>query len=201
MSTTMVQGFADPSLDAQDMFRLVLDAMAHPGRIRAIAPSDDRAADAVAHLDGAAFKLALTLMDFETPVWLDPKLRADRPVVEALRFHCGCPIVEDPTAASFACIGDAWSAPPLTAFHQGTSDYPDRSTTILMQVQALDDEGGVRLTGPGIKNETRLAVESVAPGFWREWSLNQRQYPLGIDLIITAGRRFVALPRSVSVEV
>ncbi len=196
----MIQGFADPSLDAQAMFRLILDAMAHPGRIKTIA-HDNGGSAAPGLLDHAAFALALTLMDFETPIWLDPKLTADQQVVEALRFHCGCPIIEDPLGVSFAFISDVRNAPPLSAFHPGTPDYPDRSTTVVMQASAFDDTEGVRLTGPGIKNAARLAVDGAPESFWQQWSSNQRQYPLGVDLILTAGNRLVALPRSVHVEV
>ena len=203
MHMTMVQGFADPALDAQAMFRLVLDAMAYPGRIVTVVSGDDQSVEAVTpgDMDRTAFKLALTLMDFETTVWLDSMLKADQPVVEALRFHCGCPITEDPGEANFALIGDPKNAPPLSAFHQGTPDYPDRATTVIMQVETLHHGRGVRLTGPGIKTEVGLGIDGIPPGFWRQWMINHKLYPLGVDLILTAGDRLAALPRSVSVEV
>ncbi|MGI9450585.1 MAG: phosphonate C-P lyase system protein PhnH, partial [Geminicoccaceae bacterium] len=84
---------------------------------------------------------------------------------------------------------------------QGTSEYPERSTTILMQVQGLDDSLGARLTGPGIETEARLTIDGMPPDFWSQWFANQRQFPLGVDLILTAGDRIAALPRSISAEV
>ena len=203
MSVSMVQGFADPPLDAQSVFRLVLDAMAHPGRIQSIGAIEGHAAlvEAPGQLHQAAFVLALTLIDFETPVWLDSKLAADQPVVSALRFHCGSPIIDDPALANFALVGDASVAPPLSVFHQGTSEYPDRSTTVIMQVQSIDDAGGAKLTGPGIKIEAGLAIGGVQPDFWQQWSANHRQFPLGVDLVLTAGDRMVALPRSIKAEI
>jgi len=203
MSGAMVQGFADPPLDAQSVFRILLDAMAHPGRIRSVATdkADVAMPRAPGELDQAAFVLALTLIDFETPVSLDAKLAADQPVVDALRFHCGCPIIDDPARADFALIGDALEAPGLSAFHQGTPEYPDRATTVVMQVQSLDDTSGVRLTGPGIQTEARLAITGGPPKFWPQWSANHQQFPLGVDLLVTAGDRIAALPRSIQVEV
>jgi alpha-D-ribose 1-methylphosphonate 5-triphosphate synthase subunit PhnH len=203
MSEAMTPGFADPPLEAQTMFRLVLDAMARPGRIKRLISGNGRsiAPDAPGPLDHAAFVLALTLMDFETPLWLDDTLAADRAVVEALRFHCGCPIVEEPGRANFAFIADAAQAPPLRSFHQGTSEYPDRSTTVVMQVREIENSRGVRLAGPGIKSGIALGVDGLPSDFWRQWSANQRQFPLGVDLVFTAGDRLVALPRSVIAEI
>lgn len=199
MADVMVRGFADPALDAQSVFRLVLDAMARPGRVQTL--DDARIEAAPGGLGIAGFAVALALLDFETPVWLDPKLAGDRAVVDAIRFHCGCPIIEDPASASFALLGDAEMAPPLSAFHQGMPEYPDRSTTLIVQVQAIDDAGGVRLTGPGIETESHLAIDGLAADFWRQWGANHRHYPLGVDLILTSGDRLAALPRSISVEV
>lgn len=203
MGELITQGFADPALDAQAAFRIVLDAMASPGGIKTMIGDSGGSVvpEAPGQLNRAAFALALTLLDFETPVWLDQQLAADRAMVEALRFHCGCPITEEPSQAGFALIGDGLNAPPLSVFHQGTPDYPDRSTTILMQVQNLDDALGIRLSGPGIKTEGRLAIDGVPPDFWQQWSANQRQFPLGVDLILTAGDHVAALPRSVIAEV
>ena len=202
MSEVMTPGFADPPLEAQAMFRLVLDAMARPGRIKTVAQANGQApSGSPGGLHHAAFVLALTLMDFETPLWLDDALKDDRAVVEALRFHCGCPLIDDPRRANFAMIGDASKAPPLSVFHQGTPEYPDRSTTVLIQVQDLSNAGDVRLTGPGVKTEMALHADGLSTDFWRQWSANNRQYPLGVDLILTAGDRIAALPRSIRAEV
>ena len=68
----LVPGFSEPVLASQAVFRTVMEAMARPGQIAeigvALAPP--------APLGIAAAALALTLLDFETPVWLDPKLAA-----------------------------------------------------------------------------------------------------------------------------
>ena len=104
----MRPGLADPVLDSQRIFRGVLDAMSHPGRIVALAVEDA----APGPLHPATEAVCLALVDFETPLWLDPTGRtAD--VTAHLRFHCGCPIVEEPGRARFAVITDPESMPPL----------------------------------------------------------------------------------------
>ncbi len=193
---TLTPGFTDPPLQAQSAFRLVLNAMSRPGRIETL---KEDAPAAPAPLDGATFALALTLLDFETPVWLDAKL-ARPDIAESLRFHCGCPIVEQPGEASFALIGDAASMPALTVFDHGTPEYPDRATTLIVQVDGLADDEGWSLTGPGIEREARLRVLGMPSTITGQWTANRRAFPNGVDLIVTHGRRLACLPRTTSLE-
>ena len=58
-----------------------------------------------APLAPAAAATLLTLVDFETPLWLDPA--AATPAVLAwTRFHCGAPVVDAPEPARFAVVTD-----------------------------------------------------------------------------------------------
>src|SRR5262245_39312327 len=59
-------GLAEPVLGSQQIFRAVLDAMAHPGRIVSVPPP----LDTPAPLWSATASMCLTLVDGETPVWL-----------------------------------------------------------------------------------------------------------------------------------
>jgi alpha-D-ribose 1-methylphosphonate 5-triphosphate synthase subunit PhnH len=160
-------GFAEPVIAAQASFRAVLDAMAHPGRITTIEAIDQ----APAPLQPASYALALTLIDFETPVWLDPALTVPS-VTEALAFHCGCPLVEAAERAVFALIGSPADMPPLAAFAPGTPAYPDRSTTLIMQLPSLDGGPEVALEGPGIEDRA-----TIAPAVWRSARLRARPTP------------------------
>ncbi len=96
MSATIeLPGFADPVGDAQAIFRAVLDAMARPGKLHQVGAG----LAAPAPLDCATAAVLLTLIDNETPLWVDPVADAAR---AWLAFHCGAAITDVSGEAAFA---------------------------------------------------------------------------------------------------
>ena len=59
--------------------------------------------------------------------------------------------------------------------------------------------GDVRLTGPGIEGEAQLDVVG-APALWPGWRANAGRFPRGVDVVLCAGVRLAALPRTTRVE-
>jgi alpha-D-ribose 1-methylphosphonate 5-triphosphate synthase subunit PhnH len=187
-------GFADPTRESQQVFRKLMDAMARPGTIHDLS----QAPDAPAGLHRAAGAVALTLFDFETPIWLDPALHTE--AVEGwLQFHCGAPRVATPERAAFGLVSDLHSAPALSAFNAGDAKYPDRSTTLVIQLPSLEAGPRVTLTGPGIKSESTLNLDGLRPEFWTEVQDNHARFQFGVDLIFVADNHLTALPRSTRV--
>ncbi len=189
-------GLADPVFDSQAVFRAVLDAMARPGRI----------ADLPIQMEGprplhdSAAAVCLTLLDLDTPLWLDGA--ADQPGVrEYLRFHCGCPITGDAGGAAFAVVADPAGMTDLALFPTGTPEYPDRSATLILQVPCLGAGRTLQLSGPGIEGATELRVDGVPKALWEAVQANHALYPCGLDFILAAPGRLAALPRSTKVEV
>jgi len=190
------RGFADPVFDAQHTFRTVMNAMARPGTVQPL----DATCAPPQPLTPATGALLLTLADYETPVWLDATLARVAAVVDWLRFHTGSPIVADASEATFAVIADAGRLPALSTFAIGTLDYPDRSTTVILQVKTINDRSGPRLTGPGIATEARLDPTPLAATFWHDAKRNGALYPRGVDVVFAAPDRIAALPRSTAIE-
>ena len=90
--------------------------------------------------------------------------------------------------------------PPLSAFELGSDEFPKRSTTLLVQVEGLTAGRGRRLTGPGIRIETRLEARGLPDAFWQDLRHNHALFPRGVDVLLTAGRQLAALPRTTAVE-
>lgn len=191
----MRPGLADPVVDSQAIFRAVLEAMAHPGRIENISalvvPPPP--------LHAAAAALALTLVDFEMPLWLD-EAAATPEAVDYLKFHTGAPIVGRAGEAGFALVAAPARMPVLSAFDAGTDEEPERAATLIIQVEALAEGRGRVLTGPGIAGQTALEVLGLPDAVWAEMRENHASFPRGVDLIFTAGTRIAALPRTTRVE-
>lgn len=181
--------FAEPVLEAQACFRAVLDAMARPGRVHRVAATFDPPSP----LDSATAAVLLTLVDHETPLWLDPDAAAAR---DWILFHCGAPIVEDPSACAFVA---GLTMPDLAHLPAGTHEMPERSATLVLQVRALDQGTRYRLAGPGLREPSVLRATGLPMNFVASWARNHARFPCGIDLILCAGTQLTALPRSVSV--
>jgi alpha-D-ribose 1-methylphosphonate 5-triphosphate synthase subunit PhnH len=191
----IASGFAAPSIDAQRIFRRVMWAMAKPGRPSMlevdISPPPPLGAGAAAIL--------LALADFETAIWLDSPLADAAGVASFVRFHTGAKIVADPAEAAFAVIADPVRMPPLSAFRQGTIDYPDRSTTLIVQVERLGEDGFL-VDGPGIDGPARLSAAPLPTDVSAQLADNRAAFPCGVDLLLVAGRTIAALPRSARVH-
>jgi alpha-D-ribose 1-methylphosphonate 5-triphosphate synthase subunit PhnH len=186
-------GFRDPVGDAQAVFRTAMNAMARPGRPVMLGAN----LTPPAPLSAAMAAVLLTLCDFETPVWLDPALLDAGGVREFLRFHTGARLVATPAEATFAVISDPMRMPPLADFAQGTADYPDRSTTLIVSVHTLKAEGW-KLEGPGINGAVHFSAAPLPEDFAGQMRANRATFPRGVDVLLVTGNAIAALPRSVT---
>lgn len=192
---THLPGFDDLVFDAQAVFRTVLETLSRPGRIKSL-PIDIGVPPG---LMPATASICLCLADRDTPLWLDESLRV--PEVESfLRFHTGCTITDDPQAAAFAIVSDLPDGAMIATFNSGSPEYPDRSTTLIVQTADLRGEHGARLTGPGIESEHHLHIAGATTSLWDAIALNNAQFPLGVDLLFVADNRLAGIPRSICVE-
>ncbi|HEY4821447.1 MAG TPA: phosphonate C-P lyase system protein PhnH [Xanthobacteraceae bacterium] len=191
--TVLAPGFSDPGHDAQRLFRAVLDAFAHPGRIMSL--PDPPAGPGTISPATAAY--LLTLVDRDTPLWLAPEF--ERPAVrDFVRFHTGAPIVARRDEAVFAVL--AHDTASLDGFAIGTDPYPDRSATLVIEVPVLGAGAARRWRGPGIDGQAAVAVGGLGADFWQAWADNHALFPCGVDIVFAAGSQLLALPRSIAVE-
>lgn len=188
-------GFADPVYDSQAAFRDALAALSRPGRlVETVA-----CGDAPGGVHPAAQALLLALLDQDTSLWLSPALAAgDAPGY--YRFHTGCRVTDARAAADFALIANVSELPALDGFNPGSAEYPERSATVVVQVDAIEASGGWRLAGPGIRDGARLAAAGLGADFAAQWARNAKLFPLGVDIFLASGRMLCGLPRSTRLE-
>jgi alpha-D-ribose 1-methylphosphonate 5-triphosphate synthase subunit PhnH len=190
--TALAAAFADPVDNAQSVFRAVMDAMARPGSAQMLAP----ALAPPAPLSRGAGAIALALLDYESPFWLDDALAGQPDVAQWLRFHTGAPIARDAKDAAFAFLADASHVPDFESFALGTTDYPDRSTTLVLQVEHLSGSAAMTLRGPGIATERQFAVSPCPADLVARLRRNHALFPRGLDLLFVTADAVAALPRS-----
>ncbi|MEL6573729.1 MAG: phosphonate C-P lyase system protein PhnH [Pseudomonadota bacterium] len=183
---TLEGGFATPAVDAAHAFRAIMGAMARPGLINSI-----QGAAPPAPVSVAAGTVLLTLCDPDTPVHL-----AGAHDCEAVRtwiaFHTGAPFASA-DRAMFA-VGTWGALGDLNAYPIGTSEYPDRSSTLIVEMDAIASDGAT-LRGPGIKETATLSLPEIDA-----FQFNQALFPLGLDFIFTSGTDIAALPRTTEVQ-
>jgi alpha-D-ribose 1-methylphosphonate 5-triphosphate synthase subunit PhnH len=183
---TLEGGFINAPVESAQCFRKIMNVMAKPGTIETLA-----IATPPAPLSAAAGSLLLTLCDAQTPIYLSEKF--DNADVKAwITFHCNSPF-SDAKDCMFA-LGDWDQLQPLHAFPIGTPEYPDRSTTLIVEMDELTPSGAV-LSGPGIQHTSALSLPDVTA-----FQKNALLFPLGLDFYFTCGDKIAALPRTTKVK-
>ncbi len=168
----------------QRAFRQLLEAFSYPGTIVTLA--ERQAAHAV---------VLTTLADTTTPLWIDESFAEVRDRAVAARW----PMVDQKTCAFALCRSEMLDR--LDVFSTGTPADPHLSATIIAEVADLSGGLPLRLAGPGVGPGGRtFAPLGLPAAFLAQWARNNAAYPLGVDVILTAGDRCVCLPRSVRLE-
>ena len=188
-------GFVDKVLSAQSTFRSVMDAMARPGSVQRIAAVT---ATPGTLMSGTA-AIALTLFDHDTPVWLDKRMSATSDVAKWLKFHTSAPVIADASISSFALIGDPQNLPAFERFAFGSNEYPDRSTTLILQVESLTQGPAVELRGPGIDGTALLQAAIQPQDLFERLQVNVTLFPRGMDVMLVHDDAIVAIPRTTRV--
>ena len=188
-------GFANKVLSAQSTFRSVMDAMARPGTVQRIVA----AVGAPAGMMSGTAAIALTLFDHDTPIWLDSLMSKASEVARWLKFHTSAPVVADSSIAHFAVIGDASALPDLGRFSFGTNEYPDRSATLIVQVESLTEGPAFELRGPGIDGVAILQAKITPADLFQRFAINAALFPRGIDVLLVDDDAITAMPRTTRV--
>jgi len=192
--TAFSGGFENPVHQSQNAFRVIMDCMARPGTIGQFQAGSNPPAP----MNLAQSVVALSLCDHDTPIWLSHNL-ATSPIAKWLAFHTGASVTDDRSNARFAFVDGATSLPPFAVFAKGTQDYPDRSTTVVVEIEGLEGGPKMTLAGPGILGTAIFAPRGLPAPFGALWAENRALFPRGVDLILTSGDQLVCLPRSVRI--
>jgi alpha-D-ribose 1-methylphosphonate 5-triphosphate synthase subunit PhnH len=93
-------------------------------------------------------------------------------------------------------VGDAGALPALDRFSFGTSEYPDRSTTLILQIESLTEGPAFELQGPGIDGTAVLRALIQPSDLFERLAVNVELFPRGIDIVLVHDDTIAAIPRT-----
>lgn len=165
----------------QAAFRRLLDAVSYPGRVCEL---DSETADALPLLLATLMDRSVTLSDPYRLITTDDLCR-----LGAIRAT--------PQQAQFIVMpGDRTPdfEPAL-----GSLENPQLGASLILCAAAFNRGTALRLSGPGIATETVLSTTGIDPVWWslrRQWNIS---FPLGVDMLLVAGRQVVSIPRTTQI--
>jgi len=182
--------FDDYIPGSQGTFRAIFAAMERPGQLVTIHQNPD----APDIFNWASAATCLTLLERETPVWID--IDQQNSAVSWLQYRCQSSVVTEPCMANFAIVTQPVNMPDLEFFRVGTYDHPENATTVLVQVDDILPDADCKSFGLGIDQRPQLELRGLPEHFWHQWRQLSGRHPLGIDVFITCEDVLAALPKS-----
>ncbi|OAT85468.1 phosphonate C-P lyase system protein PhnH [Desulfotomaculum copahuensis] len=188
----------DRVFDTQRIFRLLLDVMARPGKICRL-PALKLQPPAELNLFAAG--IALTLLDSETSFAVLPE---NASVQTYLHMNTGARL-EDASRAAFVLFNGREDRPELAGVERGHLLAPEKGATLVAAVTALSGSGGgemeIALRGPGVGGTSTIAVSGLHQDNLKRIIHLNREFPLGVDLILAdCGGSLAAVPRSSTIR-
>ena len=169
----------------QSHYRLLLDAMAHPGRRYSVTTQREESPMALAIL--------ATLLDAEVSL-ADPHgllQNEDWFMLQAKSLEAN-------QADYILCDGSL-----LPGFEPklGTLPSPDQSATLVLVVDKIGQGNiNLKLEGPGIAETEKLTINGIDVHWFSKREDWVCSFPLGVDFIFVDDIQIVAIPRTTKVE-
>jgi alpha-D-ribose 1-methylphosphonate 5-triphosphate synthase subunit PhnH len=86
--------------------------------------------------------------------------------------------------------------PTLDRFALGSNEYPDRSTTLILQVESLAEGRVYELCGSGIDGTAILQAVIEPEDLFERLAINAALFPRGLDVVLVHDDAVVAIPRT-----
>ena len=197
-------GFHDISLGSQSAFRSALEALSYPGRAVPLAVTFE--APTATHASSSG--LLLALLEPGSKLWLSPSL-INTDAATWIVFHTDCKITPHQHEADFAWIKNWNELPKLENFALGTDEYPDHSTTCVIDIAASSlptpKTPTLTLVGPGIAHTSTIgqlsATAAQLAGFVSQWAQNHASFPRGVDVFFATSTGLIGLPRTTRIDI
>ena len=184
--------------DIQQSYRKLLNVMSRPGEIENISDLSEKL-DIDIEVYKSNYLIMLMLLDGEVSfnVYSENREKINKIVGQITNsklkpFHEADYLFVTKEAKNITDV--------MSICKVGDLSNPHKSATLIIEVENLDNNKELKLTGPGIKDSNYLSFESN-----KEWlkirNEKNKEYPLGIDIILIDEKGNLAcLPRTTKVQ-
>lgn len=178
--------------DAQEIFRLLLDGMANPGKIELAGAYTSRFT-----ADGEWLSLSVALLDGEVSYWSN----LSRGVKDEIHFLTGTGETGRGEADFLLIDGNEEPEAVLSQVRAGTYTEPEKSALLIVR-EYEKPSVSVTLRGPGVPPGGRQIILGKRECGWLQAREKMGfEYPCGVDfLFLRPGGSFFAVTRKVEVK-
>jgi alpha-D-ribose 1-methylphosphonate 5-triphosphate synthase subunit PhnH len=186
----------DEVFDAQAQFRIVMDAMARPGKINVLPHLDILPPEG---LNEASALVALGLLNADV-TFACSEVNADE-IQSYLSVNTGAQL-NPLEQGDYIFLTGQEDISVVEKVKVGTLSYPEQGATLIFGVSEISGsktEGAVKiiLKGPGIENTNTVFVTGINADLLNQIKIINQEFPLGVDLILTdVSNQLICIPRS-----
>jgi alpha-D-ribose 1-methylphosphonate 5-triphosphate synthase subunit PhnH len=186
--------FFEEVFDAQKQFRIVLDAMAHPGIIYTL---NDFDLETPLYFSKASAVIAFTLLNADASFHAMGDFGINQYI--ALNTAANEKTFEK---ADFVFMNGQDNPDALSDFKIGSLSYPEDSATVIIDVEKVSDSNfeksiEIIFRGPGVEIQNKVFIGGIRTEILDKVKEINFEFPLGIDLIFCdKDNQIVGLPRS-----
>lgn len=183
----------DEVFDSQKVFRMLLDAMANPGRRCTIRPQSQKLFGG----DPDLLAVAMTLLDASVSF-----CAPDAPELTEQMVLLTHGKAVTPGQADYLFFSTLEQLPSLIeGAKEGTLENPHTSATLIVKIPQEQEEQRVLLSGPGVDGQMETTLPSSVMQAVRLRDNQEYEYPQGIDYIfLLPESELLCIPRLVRME-
>lgn len=166
-------------------FRVLMQAMSHPGRVYPL-PDFSQDWPAVVGFLGS-------FIDNEVGFAVIGDLELEK----SIGRYTGSRRVS-PEDADYLIISNGYGSENLTHLKRGSLEYPDTGATILYLVEEVrEGDGDIVVSGPGVAGKASLLIKGLPIGEVHRLRQVNGEFPLGVDAVfLDKNQRIACIPRS-----
>lgn len=184
----------DEVFEAQEHFRLIMDAMAKPGSIKTL----DSEITVYEGFSKASALIGFALLDSNTSFYQNYDENLDQYLILNTSSS-----PKSPENADFLFLKESnIDLESIEGAAIGEPEYPEKGAFLIIEVSKISDEAFSKsleliLKGPGVKGSKSIHVGGLSKKVLEAIQEKNMEYPLGVDTILTGpSGTLVCIPRS-----